>query len=248
MPNLRRAIARSQHPLAKLVRTVYYGINNFSLPIPMVIVRPIVWFYLSLNAIYRFLKRVFIAEPFFKAHCTRFGRNVHTGVYLHWISGKGDLILGNDVTVDGKCSFTFAARFVDRPTLEIGDGSGLSHQCQITVGKRVTIGKYCMIASGVWIFDSSGHSTDPASRLANLPPDPDEVKPIVICDNVWIGRQSKIFPGVTVGEGSVIATGSVVMSDVPAYTVVAGNPARRIATLTPPPSAVTLEEAPVATS
>ena len=236
MLNYRRIIATSTNPFAIFLRRVRRGIIHFSLPIPSVLLKPIVWMYLLVNGCYRFLKRVFVAEPFFKAHCRKYGRNVHTGIYLHWIAGKGDIILGDDVTFDGKLSITFASRFSDCPTLEIGDGTDLSHGCSLTIGKRITIGKHCMIAAGSWLFDSSGHSTDPASRLANLPPAPEEVKPITIGDNVWIGRHSMIFPGVTVGEGSVISAGSVVMVDVPPYTVVAGNPARRIASLTPPPA------------
>lgn len=204
------------------------------MPIPAVLVRPIVLAYSFTKGCYRFLKRVLIAEPFFKSQCRQVGRNVHTGHYLHYISGKGDIIVGNDVTLDGQCGIKFASRFSDRPTLEIGDGSDLSHRCTLTIAKRITIGKHCMIAAGSWLFDSSGHSTDPASRLANLPPPSEEVKPITIGDNVWIGRNSTVFPGVTIGEGSVISAGSVVMVDVPSYTVVAGNPARRIASLTPP--------------
>ena len=54
------------------------------------------------------------------------------------------------------------------------------------------------------------------------------VKPVTISDNVWIGQRGIICPGVTVGEGAVVSAGSVVMTDVAPYTIVAGNPARRI--------------------
>ena len=53
-----------------------------------------------------------------------------------------------------------------------------------------------------------------------------ESKPIVIKDNVWIGRDCRILKGVTVGEGSIVALGAIVTKDVPPYTVVAGNPAK----------------------
>jgi acetyltransferase-like isoleucine patch superfamily enzyme len=59
------------------------------------------------------------------------------------------------------------------------------------------------------------------------------VRPITLGDNVWVGRNAMIFPGVTVGEGSVVSAGAVVTSDVPPNTVVAGNPARRIASVAP---------------
>ena len=75
-------------------------------------------------------------------------------------------------------------------------------------------------------MDSSGHSADPYERLSGQPPHSDEVRPVSIGDLVWIGRQCIIFPGVRIGEGSVISAGSVVRSHVPPYSVVAGNPAK----------------------
>jgi carbonic anhydrase/acetyltransferase-like protein (isoleucine patch superfamily) len=178
--------------------------------------------------------RVFVCEPLFKGYCTEVGRGVRTGVFIHWVQGNGRIILGDDVVVDGKCSFTFSSRYCDDPSLEIGDHTGIGHGCVFTVGQRIKIGRKCMIAGGTSMFDSNGHPTDPAARLASLPPDPAEVRPIEIGDNVWIGQGSTIFPGVRIGDGSIVAARSVVRSKVRAYTVVAGNPARKIADLEPP--------------
>jgi acetyltransferase-like isoleucine patch superfamily enzyme len=149
-------------------------------------------------------------------------------VFLHWVQGRGNLILGDHVLIDGKCSFAFAARFSEKPTLRIGDNTGIGHQCSFTVGKEISIGRDCRIATDVMIFDSPGHPADPAARLAGLPTDPDEVRPVFIEDNVWIGRRAIIMPGVTIGHGSVVASGAVVMTNVPPNTLVAGNPARQI--------------------
>lgn len=235
MSNLRRRIVTSNSPFARLIRGVYRGVENFSIPAPKVVVCPIIYVYFGLNGVWRFLRRVLIAEPYFKGRCASYGRHLHTGVYLHYISGHGAIVLGDDVLFDGKCTFVFAARFSDRPTLEVGNSSDIGHDCMFTIGKRITIGSHCMIASGVWLFDSNGHPADPAMRKAGLPPASDDVKPVTIGDNVWIGRNSTIFPGVTIGDGSIVSTGSVVVGDVAAYTVVAGNPARKIATLPIPP-------------
>jgi acetyltransferase-like isoleucine patch superfamily enzyme len=190
------------------------------------------WAFLGLRSVYFFGKRLLICEPLFKAYCRRYGRRVRTGVYIHWVQGKGDIILGDDVEVDGKCVFSFAARFTARPTLIIGDDTGISHNCRFVVGKRITIGRHCRIASDVCMFDSSGHPSEPGARQAGLPPSPEEVRPIVIEDNVWIGMRSIIFPGITIGQGSIVVAGSIVMGDVPPYTIVAGNPARKVGTLT----------------
>jgi acetyltransferase-like isoleucine patch superfamily enzyme len=86
-----------------------------------------------------------------------------------------------------------------------------------------------MIGENVVMFDSPGHPTDPVLRLAGSPALPQDVKPIRIEDNVWIGSGTIIYPGVTVGEGSIVARGAIVMNNVPPYVIVAGSPARQIA-------------------
>jgi acetyltransferase-like isoleucine patch superfamily enzyme len=96
------------------------------------------------------------------------------------------------------------------------------------IGKRVVIGKDCLIANEVIVFDAPGHPTSAHFRRDGAPAPPEAVKPVTICDNVWIGLRGIIYPGVTIGEGAVVSAGSVVMSDVAPHTIVAGNPARRI--------------------
>lgn len=227
-------LAVSDHPAAQRLRRLRRGVQRFTLPTPVLLVRPVLWSYLGLRTLTYFLRRVFIAEPLFKAYCKSYGRGVRTGIYVHWIMGKGDLVLGDNVLLDGKCTVSFAARFVAHPTLEIGDGTGIGHNCVFTVGKRITIGKDCMIATDVFMFDSSGHPTSPEARQAGAAPTEEDVRPITIEDHVWIGRRAIIYPGVTVGHNSIVSAGAAVMSDVPPYTVVAGNPARKVASLAPP--------------
>lgn len=204
---------------------------GFSVPAPRALLFPLVNTFLGARSVYYFVARVFFCEPFFKAHCTTYGRNVHTGAFFHWIQGRGQLIVGDGVIIDGKCSFTFALRYSAQPTLMIGDNSGIGHDCSFIVGKRITIGRHCRIAGSVQIFDAPGHPADPIWRREGLPAGDDEVRPVVVEDNVWIGNRAIIMPGVTIGRDSIVASGSVVMVDVPQNTLVAGNPARQVRTL-----------------
>jgi len=229
VPSLRRSLATSGHPFATTLRMARRSLVRFSLPAPAVIFLPVLWTFLALRSLYYFLVRVLVCEPLFKCYCTRYGRGVRTGVYLHWVQGRGSLVVGDEVLVDGKCSFTFAARYSDSPLLEIGDRTGIGHACSFTVAQRISIGRDCRIAGGVAIFDSSGHPSDPEARRRGEPAPSDTVKPVSIGDNVWIGRNAMVFPGVTIGEGAVVSAGAVVMSDVPPASVMAGNPARRVA-------------------
>jgi acetyltransferase-like isoleucine patch superfamily enzyme len=184
------------------------------------------WLFILTRAAYFFFVRVFICEPLFKAYCTKYGRNLRTGVYLHWVTGKGTIILGDNVWIDGKSGFAFASRFSDNPTLEVGDDSGIGHNCSFTIGKRITIGRNTNLSGDTIVMDCNGHTADPEKRWKHLPPEPDDIRPVTIGDGVWIGKGCIIFPGVKVGDGSIVSAGSVVRMHVPPYSVVAGNPAR----------------------
>jgi acetyltransferase-like isoleucine patch superfamily enzyme len=195
------------------------------------VVRPILNAYLALRAVTHVARRVFFAQPLFRAYCTRCGRNLRTGIYLHWVEGRGRILLGDDVTLDGKLSISFASRFSDSPTLEVGDRSLLSHDCTLTIADRVTIGRDCLIAGGVMILDSSGHPLNPDRRRAKLPPDPHQVRPVTIGDNVWIGSRAIILPGTTIGDDCVVAAGSVLRGSIPDGSLVGGNPAQVVRNL-----------------
>jgi acetyltransferase-like isoleucine patch superfamily enzyme len=233
-PSVRQFLAVSDHWVARRARTFRQRWYTVSLPVPRPVAKIVLEVFLLVRGVYYWLRRVFVAEVLFKAYCRSYGRRLRTDIFIHWVQGRGDLVIGDDVLIDGKCSFTFAARYARRPTLIVGSGSGIGHECAFTIGKSITIGRKCRIAAGVWMFDSHGHPADPHTRLQDHAAPDSEVKPISIGDNVWIGGRAVIFPGVTIGEGSVVSACAVVTTDVPAYSIVAGNPARRIGTLSQP--------------
>ena len=226
--NLHRAIALGNGRLAKWARWTYRRIRSIHVPAPWLVVRPILFLYLIARGLWSFFFRIFIAEPLFKAYCVRYGRNLRLGNFIPWVSGSGNIIVGDNCNVVGKMDVLFAARFAERPTLEIGSNTGIGHLCMFIIGKRITIGRDCHIAGSTRMFDSSGHPLDPVKRRRGEPPADEDVRPITIGDNVWIGASSVIFPGVTIGDNSVVATGSVVTTDVPANSLVAGYPARMV--------------------
>lgn len=229
--NLYRYVATSDQFPAVVARRIHRALQNFSVPAPRILAVPALRIFLLIRSAYYFVWRVFVCEPMFKAYCTKYGRNFHTGVYLPWVQGKGEIIVGDNVTFVGKSSFAFAARYSTLPSLSVGDNSLIGHNCHFTVGRRVTIGCDCLFAGGVRILDTPGHPTDPAQRLEGLPAPSDAVRPVTIGDNVWIGANATIFPGVRIGSGSVIGTGAVVTRSVAENSLVAGNPARVIRSL-----------------
>lgn len=107
-------------------------------------------------------------------------------------------------------------------------------------GDKLIIGKFCQIAAGVeFVMNGANHqmntvSTFPFYALEGWNMNPPDVKDLqlkgdtVIGNDVWIGQNAVILPGVHIGDGVIIGASSVVGSDVPPYTIVAGNPAKEI--------------------
>lgn len=120
------------------------------------------------------------------------------------------------------------------PEVYIGD------DCLISCSNLIEIGSYTLIAHGVQIFDNDSHPLDWHSRKKDwqiIMDDRTQTReeiassPIRIGQNVWIGLNSIILKGVTIGDKSIIAAGSVVTNNIPAGVIAGGNPARVIKTI-----------------
>src|SRR5262245_29466516 len=111
----------------------------------------------------------------------------------------------------------------ERGSLVLGERVFINTGATIVATHSIVVGDDCLIGDLVAIFDSDFHPIEP-SRPARF-------APVRLGVNVWVGRSATILPGVTIGDHSVIAAGSVVTDDVPARTLMAGVPARPIRNL-----------------
>lgn len=115
--------------------------------------------------------------------------------------------------------------------LLVGDDFGMTGG-SIIAANSILIGNNVNVGANTTIIDTDFHPLDPEYRKIN--PADARTAPIIIEDDVFIGMQCLILKGVTIGKGSVIGAGSVVTKNVPAYSIVAGNPARVIKYLEQP--------------
>lgn len=120
----------------------------------------------------------------------------------------------------------------EQGSIRIDDGCTIRANCHITAVNQITIGKNLLTGTNVLITDNN-HGLFVREQLDMHPTERPIVSrgPITIGDNVWIGNNACVMQGVTVGNGAVIAANSVVTHDVPAYTMVAGIPAKMIKSL-----------------
>lgn len=163
--------------------------------------------------------------------------------------GAPDLFIGRGAYLRGlahiRCGTNFRAgvclrlealtkhnESVFKPQIIIGNDVSVSDHVHIGATNRVEIGNGVLLGSRVFISDHNhGCYTGKFQSSPATPPQHRPVtvgKAIVIQDNVWIGEQVCILPGVSIGAGAVIGAGSVVTKDVPAGCIAVGNPARVI--------------------
>lgn len=152
-------------------------------------------------------------------------------IYLS-IHRNSKVIIGDNFTFFSDCALNPLSRNLKggiciNPNAEliIGNNVGISASSlrvrnSIKIGDRVTIGADCIL------LDSDGHSLD--YRCRGTVNDIPISKPIIIEDDVLIGARTIVLKGVTIGARSVIGSGSVVVHDIPADCIAAGNPCRII--------------------
>lgn len=141
------------------------------------------------------------------------------------VSNHGRMLIGSRVQL-----VSTAAKLelvtAEGGTLEIGDRTLVNYGGSIAAAQSVRIGSHCLIGTHAIIMDNDFHRIEPERRY-EMP----ESRPIVIEDNVWIGARVIVLGGVTIGEGSCIGAGSLVIADIPPRSLAVGVPAKVIRTL-----------------
>jgi serine acetyltransferase len=154
--------------------------------------------------------------------CTRIGRYVRLRGRV-WVSNRGTITVGERSSLTGTA---VRVELVAHPgaVIAIGPGTHINYGTSISAHQRVQIGARCLIGTYTNIIDNNYH--DMVDHYM-IPPS----RPVIIGDDVWIGGRAIICPGVTIGDRACVAAGAVVRENVPARTIVLGNPAKVIARL-----------------
>jgi acetyltransferase-like isoleucine patch superfamily enzyme len=164
-------------------------------------------------------------EPLLRARCQSVGQRVLL-TRAPYIRGHVRISIGDDSSFS---SFDVqSGRFHDRPELRIGSDCHVGSDNLFAVNGRISIGDHVGISQRVVLRDSDGHPADPARRRRGEVLAPEDVAPVTVHDYAWIGRDAHVLKGVTIGAGAIVASGSVVATDVPDGAIAMGVPARVI--------------------
>jgi lipopolysaccharide O-acetyltransferase len=150
-----------------------------------------------------------------------------------YIRGKKGIRGAKSLTTGVNLRIDIILRKNFTPILHIGDNVQFNDYVHIAVAKGVHIGDNTLIASKVFISDHNhGNYTNDNQTSLNTHPIERELfsKEVKIGRNVWIGEFVSILPGVTIGDGSIIGSTSVVSKDIPAFSIAVGSPAKVIKT------------------
>ena len=135
------------------------------------------------------------------------------------ISGPGRVVIEPDVNAWSHAEVNRLITTRPEALIRIGQNARLNG-CTIVAAQLVDVGADCVLGS-CEVRDHLPYSESPDHRRA-----PSQPRPVVIEDNVWVGGQVSVMPGVRIGRDSVVGIHAVVFDDVPAGVIVGGNPAR----------------------
>ena len=227
MSSLLLKIRRGDTPFYRGIKKTARAVESSNLPLPRFL-NPLLRFGFNAQQAgfmgLRWLWSYFICEPLFRGRCSSVGKKFRMW-RMPFIVGHAQIFIGDNVNFFGKVDI-FSGRLFDEPKLILGNRVDLGHNVLFLVNKEIVLEDDVNVASGVRFMDTDAHPKDVLERIADLPPRPEEVKPVRICKNAWIGQNAFILKGVTIGEGAVIGVNSVVVTDIPPYSVAMGNPAR----------------------
>lgn len=228
-------VRRAESPFYARLKRAIKAILSFELP-SSGLLRPFwlglyhCWFYLP--EILRRIPVVLWRGPMFRSRCAKVGDRLYLE-RIPWISGNVRLVLGNGVKISGKVDILGGHVFAE-PEVILGDGVFLGHGVSLQVAQRIEIEEGAALAGGCYVTDNDAHPLDIEARLRGEAVPADQVMPVRIGRYAWVGLGSAILKGVTIGEHSIIGVRSVVVSDVPPFSIAMGNPARVVKKLPVP--------------
>lgn len=221
-------LKNSPNPVAKTLFKNIKALINFELPAPKFVLRVLYTLFVLLRNLFATATRILFWTPLFKGRINSVGRGLNLYGGLPFISGPVQISLGSQCRVSGQTTFSGRCTATTAPTLTVGDNVDIGWMTTIAVGSKVVLGDNVRIAGRSLLAGYPGHPLNPVDRALGLPELDEQVGDIILEDDVWLATGVSVMAGVRIGQGSIIAAGSVVTHDIPAMVLAGGVPAKVI--------------------
>ena len=228
LDHTKKWLKQSRHPLAQNLFQLLKRVRRFEIPAPTVVMSPLYFAFCGVRGALSAMSRICFWTPLLKGRIDNVGRNLYLYGGLPYISGPVRISLGDDCRVSGQTTFSGRSSAAHPPELRVGDNVDIGWMTTVAVGRRVEIGDNVRIAGRSFLAGYPGHPLNAEARAAGLPETDDQVGDIVLENDVWLATGVSVMAGVRIGQGTVVAAGSIVTRDLPANVLAGGVPARVI--------------------
>jgi len=165
----------------------------------------------------------FYAEWFLRPQLTHLGKELTIFQPWNTVIFGGPVRIGDYANIicssDHKVRLSIWSEEDNVPGITIGDYCLICPGVRVSAANEIKIGDNCMLASGVYITDADWHGIYDRTISGSF-------ATVILEENVWVGDRATICKGVKIGKNSIVGAGAVVVNNVEANTVVAGNPAK----------------------
>jgi len=225
-------LKNSRHPAAQPLFVLLKKIVNVEIPAPKCLFTPAYSLYRLLQSGFLSCARIVFWTPLFKGRLEKVGRHLNLYGGLPYISGPLHITIGDNCRVSGHSTFTGRSCATAVPQLILGNNIDIGWMTTIAVGTKVVLGDNVRIAGRALLAGYPGHPVDRKDRALGLPETDAQAADITIEKDVWLATGVSVMAGVRIGEGTIVAAGSVVTHDLPPMVLAGGVPATVIRALT----------------
>ncbi|MEH6403906.1 MAG: acyltransferase [Sneathiella sp.] len=220
-------IRKQQTPSSRTVYKIAKSLLLFQSPFIPLLHIPLYRFHLFVRGfILGGLSRLYWT-PVFRARLQGTHRKLRlAGVGFPMVTGPVELTVGDNCRLSSAITVSGRTSSLTPPTLQLGNNVGIGWQSTIAVGSTIVLKDNVRIGGGAFLAGYPGHPLDASDRAAGLADRDEQVGDIILEQDVWLGTRVMVMAGVSIGAGTIVASGSVVTKSLPSCVIAAGVPAQ----------------------
>lgn len=229
MESIANRIRQQNTPFDKFLYRLGKSIVRLDMPVIPAVHGALYSLHLVIRGIVGNFFRAVYWTPMFRSRLSGSNRHLHiAGGGMPLITGPVSVELGDNCRLSSAITISGRNSSKPRPQLIVGNNVGIGWQTTIAVGSRIVMEDNVRIGGRAFFAGYPGHPVNAQERAAGLPDHESQVGEIILRKDVWLGTGCTVSAGVEIGEGTIVAAGSVVTRNLPPNVIAAGVPAKII--------------------